>query len=227
MNRNCSKPRIEPPIRAAKRLRPMSHPKRPGSRHRSLAVPSGDPASVTGDAGHTAELPMFLPQVIVSGGQTGVDRAALDIAMERGIPHGGWCPRGRLAEDGQVPLHYGLQETDSSEYRVRTERNVIDSSATLVLYSAKISGGTRLTLKFAREHRRPWLSIDLSRTDWAAELNRARMWLNDCRPTVLNVAGPRESSVAGVGGRAAGFLRELFGPMPAAGGRADRKTGPR
>jgi predicted Rossmann-fold nucleotide-binding protein len=71
---------------------------------------------------------------LVSGGQTGVDRAALDVAIACGIPHGGWCPRGRISEAGPIPAHYQLTETDSFKYWVRTERNVIDSDATLILF---------------------------------------------------------------------------------------------
>jgi hypothetical protein len=73
------------------------------------------------------------PSKIISGGQTGVDRAALDAAIELGIPHGGHCPRGRRAEDGRIPDRYQLTETDSAQYRVRTERNVLDADATLIL----------------------------------------------------------------------------------------------
>lgn len=82
---------------------------------------------------------------IVSGGQTGVDRAALDVAMQLSIEHGGWCPRGRLAEDGTIPSRYDLRETRSAKYHVRTERNVVDSDATLILYRKSLTGGTLLT----------------------------------------------------------------------------------
>ena len=91
--------------------------------------------------------PTYIPSRIVSGGQTGVDRAALDVAIAIGIEHGGWCPAGRLAEDGVVPPQYDLRETDSNEYPVRTELNVADSDATLILYEGKLKGGTLLTQK--------------------------------------------------------------------------------
>ncbi len=89
---------------------------------------------------------------IVSGGQTGVDRAALDVAIALGIEHGGWCPRGRLAEDGTIPARYLLRETSSSEYAVRTEQNVIDSDGTLVIYYQRLQRGSLLTYRLAKEH---------------------------------------------------------------------------
>ncbi|HEY7840487.1 MAG TPA: putative molybdenum carrier protein, partial [Gammaproteobacteria bacterium] len=96
-----------------------------------------------------------LLQRIVAGGQTGVDRAALDAAIRHGIAHGGWCPRGRLAEDGTVPDRYALRETNSWDYAERTERNVLDSNGTLILNSGPLEGGTLLTREFAEEHGRP------------------------------------------------------------------------
>ncbi len=84
---------------------------------------------------------------IISGGQTGVDRAALDVAIELELPCGGWCPRGRLAEDGTVPDRYPLQETRSAEYAERTERNVIDSDGTLIIATRPLTGGTALTVE--------------------------------------------------------------------------------
>ena len=98
---------------------------------------------------------------IISGGQTGVDRAALDVAVELEIPHGGWCPKGRLAEDGRIPDSYKLRETTSREYAVRTEQNVLDSDGTLILYRESISGGTELTLRLAEKHRRKGLGRQL------------------------------------------------------------------
>ena len=99
---------------------------------------------------------------IVSGGQTGVDRAALDVAQELGIPRGGWCPRGRLAEDGPIDARYPLEETPSSEYAQRTRWNVRDSDGTLVLTRASPRGGTAFTLRCARRLHRPVLVVDLS-----------------------------------------------------------------
>ena len=89
---------------------------------------------------------------IVSGGQTGVDRAALDVALSLQIPHGGWCPKGRRAEDGPIDSKYLLKETDEEKYEVRTEKNVIDSDGTLIFSKGLLTGGTLLTLEMARLH---------------------------------------------------------------------------
>jgi hypothetical protein len=148
------------------------------------------------------------PARIVSGGQTGVDRGALDAAIALGIPHGGWCPLGRLAEDGRVPDRYRLKETDSPEYPVRTERNVLDSDATLILCRGLPAGGTELTRHLARQHGRPWLVVDLDRPP---ELDAVRRWLATHRPKTLNVAGPRESQSPGIAADAAAFLTRLLG----------------
>src|SRR3990172_5973691 len=144
----------------------------------------------------------FRPAKIVSGGQTGVDRAALDAAMALGIPHGGWCPRGRLAEDGTIPSCYDLSETDSSDYAVRTERNVLDSDATLILSRGCPAGGTERTLRLARRHGKPHLVVDLDRP---GDLDEIRRWLAEHRPAALNVAGPRESQSPGIHGLAVRF----------------------
>jgi hypothetical protein len=147
------------------------------------------------------------PAKIVSGGQTGVDRGALDAAIELGIAHGGWCPRGRLAEDGRIPRRYRLAETDSPEYRARTEQNVLDSDATLILYRGRLSGGTELTLQLALTHGKPCLAVDL---EAAPELDAIRRWLAESAPEILNVAGPRESQCPGIASEAADFLRRLL-----------------
>lgn len=144
---------------------------------------------------------------IVSGGQTGVDRAALDAAIELRIPHGGWCPRGRLAEDGRIPDEYQLRESHSSEYPVRTEQNVLDSDATLILYRGRLSGGTELTRRLAQQHRRPYLVVDLDGSPDAAEVRR---WLEQQQVGTLNVAGPRESQSPGIGAIAREFVLRVL-----------------
>jgi len=146
---------------------------------------------------------------IISGGQTGVDRGALDAAIGLGIPHGGWCPRGRLAEDGRIPARYELSETDSPEYWVRTEQNVSDSDATLIFCRGRPTGGTELTLRLAEQHGRPCLVLDL---DQSPQPEDVRRWLADHRVEVLNVAGPRESQSPGIAAQAKQFLSGLLAP---------------
>jgi len=148
------------------------------------------------------------PNKIVSGGQTGVDRAALDVAMALGIPHGGWCPRGRLAEDSVIPPQYGLTETDSPKYAVRTEKNVIDSDGTLILCRGETSGGTELTRQLALEHGKPCLVVDLNRPLPADDVYG---WISESRIETLNVAGPREGPNAGISAQAREFLEGLLG----------------
>jgi hypothetical protein len=140
---------------------------------------------------------------IISGGQTGVDRAALDAAMAVELPHGGWCPRGRLAEDGPIPAHYALQETASPDYAVRTEQNVLEADATLILTRGIPCGGTELTIRLAERHGRPLMIVDLDAPPLPAEI---RHWLSGADVRVLNVAGPRESQQPGIGRRAREFL---------------------
>jgi len=150
----------------------------------------------------------FHIEKIISGGQTGVDRAALDVAIELGMSCGGWCPKGRKAEDGPIDTRYPLQETTSASYSVRTEKNVKESDGTLVLTRLGQAGaGTALTMKFAQKHKKPYLVRDpFVRKDLAT----VRMWLEVNRIRVLNVAGPRESEVPGIYDRAFEFLKGLF-----------------
>jgi hypothetical protein len=140
-----------------------------------------------------------------------VDRAALDVAIALGIPHGGWCPRGRVAEDGRIPLGYRLRETESSEYPVRTERNVIDSSGTLIVCRGPLLGGTALTRRFATQHGRPLLVVDLAQAD--ANRPDLATWLIQERIRVLNVAGPRESSSPGIGDATRAYLGDRLKPF--------------
>jgi hypothetical protein len=149
---------------------------------------------------------------LVSGGQTGVDRAALDTALELGIPCGGWCPRGRRAEDGTIPDHYPLTETSSTEYRQRTEWNVRDADGTLILTWGEPAGGTLLTVQVCRNRRKPHYIVDLAEADQQAAVGMVRDWIAASLPGgILNVAGPRASQDAAVVERAKAFLRAVLG----------------
>lgn len=147
---------------------------------------------------------------IVSGGQTGVDRAALDVALELGISCGGWCPKGRLAEDGPIPGRYPLRETRTARYARRTLWNVRDSDATLILAREPLVGGTAYTERCSRELERPCLVVAPDAAD-PATLMRVRAWLAANDVEILNVAGPRESGAPGIHALAAAFLRALLG----------------
>lgn len=144
---------------------------------------------------------------IVSGGQTGVDRAALDAAIELGVPHGGWCPRGRTAEDGPIPNHYELTEHASSDYADRTRQNVIDSDGTLIIYQRRLSGGTALTNRIAKSLDKPLLRI---RIDLTVDYDKAVAWLAEYEIRALNVAGPRGSANPGLYGEAKAVVRRLI-----------------
>ncbi|TWU47738.1 putative molybdenum carrier protein [Rubripirellula reticaptiva] len=148
----------------------------------------------------------FRPDRIVSGGQTGIDRAGLDVAIDLGIEHGGWCPKGRLAEDGTVPAKYQLTEYSSPKYSARTAQNVIDSDATLILYERKLIGGTLLTARLCKRHKRPCFLIQMD----AEGPQEAIVWLSELRPATLNIAGPRESTSPGIAGRARPLLLEML-----------------
>ncbi len=131
---------------------------------------------------------------IVSGGQTGADRAALDFALANGIPHGGWCPRGRLAEDGALERDYALRETPEAEYPQRTEWNVRDSDGTVIFTIApKLSGGSKLTAELAARFGKPCLHLSQMR-DRERAGERLREFVRRHNLRVLNVAGPRASN---------------------------------
>lgn len=148
---------------------------------------------------------------IISGGQTGVDRAALDAALELGLPCGGWCPRGRRAEDGVIPARYPLRETDSDEYAVRTELNVRESDGTLIITRGRPSGGTAFTIAMARKYKRPYMVVDLASCSKGIEhcLDICR-WISDNHIMTLNVAGPRESGATGIYEDAKEILLAVF-----------------
>lgn len=144
---------------------------------------------------------------IVSGGQTGVDRAALDVALALDFPCGGWCPRGRKAEDGPIPDRYPLEETPWDGYPQRTEWNVRDSDGTLILHTGAPDRGTALTAALARRRGKPCLEIDLTGEPRA---DGVREWAEANHVRVVNVAGPRERSAPGIYEAARRFLREVL-----------------
>lgn len=130
---------------------------------------------------------------IISGAQTGADRAALDFAIDSGIPHGGWVPKGRKAEDGVIPDKYSVREAPTAHYARRTELNVIDSDGTLIISHGPLTGGSAKTMAFAVKHNKPRLHIDLEQTAEflaAVEINH---WINKNGIEILNIAGPRAS----------------------------------
>jgi len=149
-----------------------------------------------------------LPKKVVSGGQSGVDRAALTAALSLGIPCGGWCPKDRYAEDGRIGDRYPLAETPSGDTAQRTEWNVRDSDGTLVLTRGEPSGGTALTIRYARAMGRPFLIVDLAEP---LDPGQAQSWIRENRVEVLNIAGPRESKCPGIHGDAKPFLRAVLG----------------
>lgn len=152
--------------------------------------------------------PQGVIERVLSGGQTGVDRAALDAALASGLAIGGWCPKGRRAEDGAIPDRYPLLETESAEYDDRTRRNVRDSDATLIVTGDRLSGGTELTLLAALAAGKPCLVVDLRRATAETEV---LAWLDAHQVSQLNVAGPRESGQPGIYRRAFDYLYRVLG----------------
>lgn len=136
----------------------------------------------------------FLKLKIISGGQTGVDWAALDAALESGASAGGWCPQGREAEDGPIAEKYPLQELPDSGYKKRTLKNVQDSDATVIIYFESISGGTEKTLLYCLNEKKPYLLIDGSGITQDIASKRIKHFIDENQISLLNVAGPRAST---------------------------------
>lgn len=151
---------------------------------------------------------------IISGGQTGADRAALDVAIELGIPHGGWVPKGRKTEDGRLDKKYLVQETHAIDYAQRTEFNILDSDATLIISHGNIKGGTALTQQLAAKHHRPCLHIDLDRLEVYQAVGIIYSWINSRGIQILNVAGPRSSEDPLIYDDVLNLLRSLLYPPP-------------
>lgn len=148
---------------------------------------------------------------VISGGQSGVDRAALDAARELGLPYGGYVPRGRWTEDGPLPEDYtGMVETQSAAPSKRTKLNVRESDATLIITRGACEGGTLLTADTARKAGKPFLVLDVARVSPAEAAGAVRMFIERTAPEKLNVAGPRASKVADIYGDAKGILLEAL-----------------
>lgn len=133
----------------------------------------------------------WVPLKVISGGQTGVDRAGLDAAVRVKIPIGGFIPKGRKAEDGEVPEKYNLVELQSRSYEMRTERNVLESDGTLILTKGELTGGTLLTKNYATKNNKPFFILELNNPD----IDGVRKWGISNEIETVNIAGPRESQV--------------------------------
>ncbi|MFH1296117.1 MAG: putative molybdenum carrier protein [Bacteroidota bacterium] len=144
---------------------------------------------------------------IISGGQTGVDRAALDFALSQKIPCGGYCTAGRIAEDGRIPDHYPLRDTETAEYAERTEKNVQTADGTLIIYTGSMSGGTQFTYLCAKSAGKPLFTCDL---DQPIPVRRFQNWIREKRIHTLNIGGPRESQQPGIYTRTVETLARLF-----------------
>ncbi|HUK99363.1 MAG TPA: putative molybdenum carrier protein [Nitrospirota bacterium] len=149
---------------------------------------------------------------LISGGQTGADRAALDVAIELGMVYGGSIPKGRRAEDGLIDLerYPNLKELDKGNYLARTRKNVEDADATLAFTDGVLTGGTRKTIEFAKEYGKPYLQINLKKVSAEDAVNEIIEWLNIHKPRVLNVAGSRESGAPGIYLKVYGILKIVF-----------------
>jgi hypothetical protein len=153
------------------------------------------------------------PLSIVSGGQTGVDQAALAAAMACGVSCGGWCPDGRRSEDGKIPARYPVRELIGSGYRERTLQNVVDSDGTAIIFNKNLEGGTRLTAEFCAQESKPHLLIDAatrSRTDSVDALGE---FIRENNISILNFAGPRASKWPGAYAYTFELLQRLCGSL--------------
>lgn len=150
-------------------------------------------------------------QEIISGGQTGADRAALDFAIKHNLPYGGWVPKGRKTENGTLPGKYHLQEMPAGGYSQRTEKNILDSDGTLIVSHGLLTGGSALTRKLAKQHRKPWIHIDLETTPYPEAAKMIREWVGRNGIKVMNVAGPRASKDPNIYQAVATLLEETLG----------------
>lgn len=147
---------------------------------------------------------------ILSGGQTGVDRAALDVAMAFQFSCGGSCPLGRKAEDGAIDAKYPLTELRSASYAARTRQNILDSDGTLILAFGPLTGGTLLTHQLCRRHQKAVLVAEIQQPKLLSDHDAIEDWLIDHKIEILNIAGPRESSFPTAYGKSLAYLSQLF-----------------
>ncbi len=148
---------------------------------------------------------------IISGAQTGADRAAIDTSINLGLEYGGSIPKGRKAEDGPISQKYSsLTELSTSDYKVRTEKNVTDADATIIFTIGKPTGGTAVTVKFAKKHNKPYLLLDLKDKSDKEVVKQIKAWLHKNRPDILNIAGPRESKSPGIYEMVTTILKEAL-----------------
>lgn len=147
---------------------------------------------------------------VISGGQTGVDRAGLDAAREAGLPTGGYCAKGSLAEDGARFEISPVSEQESQLSSVRTNKNVLNSDGTLILNKGNLCGGTFRTQEFAAKYGKPYLVVQLD-VSKVIKQERVLDWLEEQEIKVLTIAGPRESKCAdGIYNEARYYLQTLF-----------------
>ncbi len=148
---------------------------------------------------------------IISGGQTGADIAGIDAALSLGIEYGGSIPKGRRTEDGTLSEKYNkIIELETTSYPVRTEKNVVDSDATLIFTYNKIGSGSALTIKLAKKCNKPFLHINIENISDMEAAKKVSQWLNKVKPLVLNLAGSRESSAQGIYNRVYEILKEVL-----------------
>jgi len=153
---------------------------------------------------------------IISGGQTGADRAALDIAIELGMDYSGSIPKGRLAEDGTIDSekYPHLTELEEGEYIARTRKNVVDADATLAFTDGAVTGGTKKTIEFVKEYKKQYLHINLKKISVEDAVEEITDWLNIIKPQFLNVAGSRESVAPGIYSKVHEVLKIVFQKFP-------------
>ncbi len=144
---------------------------------------------------------------IITGGQSGVDRSALDFSIKHNIPHGGWCPKNRWAEDGRIPDKYNLTETVEESPKSRTYNNVMDSDATLIIFKRNKDEGTNKTIEFCIRNKKPYFEIDLRKN---VEQSEFKEWAALNKIEILNIAGPRESNNPGIYNKISPLLEHLL-----------------